>query len=156
MVSCLDHFPLDGELVWIGLRTERGAPLTEAGEVRADVESGLEGDRHSGSSGRRQVTILQSEHLQVISALTDMDVTPQMLRRNLVVRGINILAFRNSCFSIGEVVLEMTGLCHPCSKMERVLGSGGLNAMRGHGGLTATIRAGGRMRVGDPVRFVSR
>lgn len=45
-----------------------------------------------------------------------------MVRRSLVAAGINLLALKNTRFRIGEVVLETTGLCHSCSKMETNLG----------------------------------
>jgi MOSC domain-containing protein YiiM len=71
------------------------------------------------------------------------------LRRNLAIRGLNLLALKSRTFRIGEAVFQTTGQCHPCSRMEQVLGPGGYNAMRGHGGLTAQIIRSGWIRIGD-------
>jgi MOSC domain-containing protein YiiM len=67
--------------------------------------------------------------------------------------GINLLAFKDKQFRIGEVLLEYTGECHPCSRMEENLGPGGYNAVRGHGGITAQILKGGGIRIGDLVQI---
>ena len=93
--------------------------------VQIDLETGLEGDRFSGKSGNpRQVTLIQQEHLDVIAACLHRDaIPPAVLRRNIVVSGINLLALKHKTFRIGEAVLEFSGLCHPCSKMERELGA---------------------------------
>ena len=53
--------------------------------------------------------------------------------------------------NIGEVVLEITGPCEPCSKMEKLLSKGAYNAMRGHGGVNARVIKGGNLNLNDPV-----
>ncbi len=146
----------DGRLEWIGLRTAVRGAITapEAAELQADT--GLRGDhRAQRRGGRRQVTLIQWEHLPVIAALTGhTEVPPEWLRRNLVVSGINLLAFRERVFTIGDARLEGTGYCRPCSRMEEVLGRGGYNAMRGHGGITARVLTGAHIHVGDTVRLI--
>jgi MOSC domain-containing protein YiiM len=146
-----------GSLRWIGLRPARDVPMHAAEAAQAIAGQGLAGDRHAARQrsvpGNRQVTIIQAEHLPVIAALAGHgSVGPAQLRRNLVVAGINLLALQRARFSIGEVELEGTGPCHPCSRMEAVLGFGGYAAMRGHGGITARVLVGGWLRLGDDVR----
>lgn len=149
LAGLMQLFPQSGELVWIGVRPARGEPMITVNKVLADQRSGLIGDRYSGSSGKRQVTLMQWEHLSVLESIMGKAIVPELLRRNLVIKGINLLALKNQQFRIGEVVFQTSGLCHPCSKMEQLLGVGGYNAMRGHGGLTAQVLSGGLLRVGD-------
>lgn len=146
-------FPTLGELVWIGLRPARNAAMQTVEQVFAEADAGLIGDRYHGG-GKRQVTLIQWEHLAVLSSFTRRQVTPEYLRRNLAIRGVNLLALKNRTFRIGEAVLQTTGQCHPCSRMEQVLGPGGYNAMRGHGGLTARIIESGWLRLGDPLTIL--
>ena len=121
-------------------------------QVAVDPEVGLHGDRYGGRSGARHVTLIQAEHLSVIaSCLARPCVSPELLRRNFVVSGINLLALKGRVSCIGAVELQVTGLCHPCSRMEEVFGAGGYNAVRGHGGVTARVLAQGLICVGDPV-----
>ena len=160
------RFPRPGRLQHILLRPERHAPVVEVERALALAGRGIEGDRScrprppgSGVS-KRQVTLIQAEHLPAIAALVGRaQVPPALLRRNLVVSGINLLAARTLfkdrpvLIRIGEAVLEATGPCEPCSLMEEVLGPGGYNAMRGHGGLTARVLHGGWLQVHDVVSF---
>jgi MOSC domain-containing protein YiiM len=154
IAELLDAIPQVGRLEWIGVSPRPWAPILALQEVTASVGTGLEGDHHAGHGGRsqRQVTLIQHEHLPAIAALCGHpEVPPAWLRRNLAVSGINLLALKDRRFRIGAVVLEGTGECHPCSRMEEALGPGGYNAMRGHGGITARVLRGGSMRVGDQV-----
>lgn len=147
------RFPRVGRLEWIGVRPRYRAPVETVEDVKAIQDHGLIGD-HSGLSagGKRQITLIQQERLAVIAGLCRrQSIDPALLRRNLAVSGINLLALRDREFRVGEVVLLGTGPCAPCSRMEQVLGRGGFNAMRGHGGITAKVIRGGTIRAGDAV-----
>lgn len=140
----------DGRLDWIGLRPARKAPV--AAVPRAQItEAGLVGD-HRARPGKRAVTLLQAEHLPAITSYTGRPAAPEMLRRNLVVAGVNLSALRGRRLAIGGVVLRLTGPCAPCSRMEETLGPGGYSALRGHGGWCAEVLTPGALALGDLVR----
>jgi MOSC domain-containing protein YiiM len=142
-----------GEVVWIGLRPGRRQDLVSVVEADLDPTFGLAGDH--GRSRTRQVTLIAAEHLGAIAAyLGRTDVPPALLRRNIVVRGINLHALKDRTFRLGSALLQATGDCHPCSRMEEILGPGGYNAVRGHGGITARVLAAGQVRLGDPIDAV--
>ena len=155
----LATLPQTGSLEWIGQRPVRREPLVSVPEAELLTDSHLLGDHaRPKAGGKRQLTLIQHEHLGAVAGFLGLNapLDPGRLRRNLVVSGINLLALKNRQIRIGdEVILDITGECHPCSRMEKELGAGGYNAMRGHGGLTAHIAQGGRIRVGDVVRIVA-
>ena len=135
-------------MIWIGVRPSRKAPMNVLRTATLGL-TGLEGDH--ARAGKRSVTLIQDEHLGVIAALTGTAVTPINLRRNIVVAGINLLALRNRDVSIGGALVRITGIAAPCSRMEEILGEGGYNAMRGHGGVTGQVIAAGDITVGDDI-----
>jgi MOSC domain-containing protein YiiM len=151
LADLLATLPQAGRVAWIGVRPARRASLTAVAAVEAIAGQGLVGD-HYTHDGRRQVTLIQVEHLPAVGALLGRDApAAAILRRNIVIAGINLAALKGRRFRIGAALLEGTGPCEPCSRMEEALGPGGYNAMRGHGGITARIVASGRIRMGDAV-----
>lgn len=159
--ALLAAVPQVGRLQAILLRPERRGPVRGVPEAELLPGLGLAGDHRTATrapdpTSRRQVTLLQAEHLAVIAALTGRDeLDPGLLRRNLVVAAVNLASLRDRRFSIGEAVLEGTGWCHPCSRMEEALGPGGFQAVRGHGGITARVLTGAVIRTGQPVRVLA-
>ncbi len=153
LATLVAMFPRQGKVEWIGVRPERRAPLVSRERVEAVAGSGLAGDHYANkTNGKRQVTLIQAEHLEVVAQLLGVTRVPAAsVRRNIVVSGINLLALRQRRFAVGGVLLEGAGPCAPCSRMEEVLGPGGYNAMRGHGGIVCRILDGGEIRLGDAV-----
>jgi len=153
----MDNLPQVGKITWLGVRPARRSPVKEVDRVYADEASGLDGDRFLGTRNKtRQVTLIQHEHLTAVaSMLRKSTINPSDLRRNIVVKRINLLALKDRKFKIGQVILKGTGYCHPCSRMEENLGPGGYNAMRGHGGITAQILVSGTIKIGDRVALLT-
>ena len=148
----LATLPQQGKLEWIGLRPAKREAVLSVEQAVLTTASGLEGDRYAGRSGNRQVTLIQAEHLPVMASLLHVaEVPPELLRRNLLVSGVNLLALKGKRFEVGDALLEYTGLCHPCSRMEEYFGAGGYNAVRGHGGITARVLRGGDIIIGSRV-----
>ncbi|MCH5378098.1 MAG: MOSC domain-containing protein [Planctomycetes bacterium] len=154
--SLLESVPQVGRVEWIGVAAERRADIQPLQEAAVELNVGLTDDHHARSGkSKRQVTIIQQEHLDVVAKLLGREnVDPTELRRNIVVSGVNLLSLKRATFRVGDVVLQGTGPCAPCSLMEQNLGSGGYSAMRGHGGITAIVIEPGTIRIGDEVRFL--
>lgn len=143
-----------GRLEWIGLRSERRGEVVVVDQAEAVVSLGLAGDHRMKKTpgSARQVTLISSEYIQQICHHTEhASIDPRLLRRNLVISGMNMNLLRYQRLQIGDVILETSALCHPCSRMDEALGAGGTAAMFGYGGLCAKVIQGGLMQVGDAV-----
>jgi len=156
MSKLLKSIPQEGKVEWIGIRPKRRLDLIEVKEATITIEAGLVEDHYTSKKGKRQVTLIQAEHLQAVAGMLQQEtaISPFLTRRNIVVSGLNLIALKNRQFTIGdEVILEGTGYCQPCSRMEENLGAGGYNAMRGHGGITTRVIQGGVIQKGATIKF---
>jgi MOSC domain-containing protein YiiM len=143
-----------GSVSWIGLRPQRKADMLVVNNALATQGLGLEGDRrYTGNPGSaRQVTFINQEHIDLIAKFLKYEaIDPSVLRRNVVVTGINLVALRHQRFQIGDAVFEANAHCHPCLRMEQALGKGAVAAMLGHGGICAKVIQSGVISLGDQV-----
>ena len=96
--------PQEGKIEWIGIRPKRMAKVYYVSEVLANPDTGLEGDHfRKSSTGKRQVTLIQQEHLEVVTRiLSKSKIPPEWLRRNIVVSGINLLVLKKTAILGGR------------------------------------------------------
>ena len=150
LIDLQSNYSKPGRVENLFVRPARMQAVMVLDTVTALMDVGLEGDHYQNHGGSRQVTLIQAEHLEVLASLLGLDkIMPELTRRNIVVRDINLLSLKGKRFQVGQALLEYSGECHPCSRMENNFGPGAYNAMRGHGGITAKVVTGGIIKLGD-------
>ncbi|MCG8613060.1 MAG: MOSC domain-containing protein [Pseudomonadales bacterium] len=153
----LKHMPV-GEVMWVGVRPSKHQPVNELNEVHAIQGAGLQGDHRTkgNSNSLREITLICAEDIQLIRHyLKREQLSPQILRRNIVIRHFNLYAVKGQKICIGDTLIEITQTCPPCARMEKALGPGGFAAMMGHGGMCGKVLKSGKIQVGDPVKIHS-
>lgn len=145
---------MNAKVVWIGIRPERKAPVLSQSTVYADLQDGLNGDHVT--KPHRQVTLISQERLnKVAESLGIPFADPSLARRNILISGMNFDLKEGTVIQLGNAVLEITGPCLPCERMEENFGTGGRLAMADAGGLTARILLSGSITIGDALALVS-
>jgi MOSC domain-containing protein YiiM len=126
--------------------------------AQVTVEEGIHGDFRGGlkpGRNKRQVTLMAAEGWRDALRELNAAVSWEQRRVNLLVDGVSLEASEGAriLFDSG-LVLEVTGECDPCSRMEEV--ASGLKAVllpHWRGGVTTRVIEGGPIRVGDNVRI---
>ena len=115
---------------------------------------GIEGDRHavrSGARTARQVLLMDEQTLH------GLGLVHGQVRENVTVADVDLHGLEaGHRLALGDqVVLEITGHCDPCGRMDEVR-PGLRGELNGQRGILATVITGGLARVGDVVRAVER
>ena len=135
-------------------------PMVSVEEVEAVKDKGLIGDRwfdvkqfrfQNGKlkdfSHPRQVSLISSK--AIVKLKKKFDIEAIDLRRNLLVGGVEFEDCIGKKFSIGEVVLEGTGLCRACKHIDDVTFPGVKDILKDFGGLRAKVLKSGTIQCGD-------
>jgi MOSC domain-containing protein YiiM len=139
--------------------TAEALPMQRRNRVTVLPGFGLVGDRYATANGywsgddrvSRDLTLIEAASVERVAAETGMDVRVEDLRRNLVIRGVQLNELVGVRFRIGEVLVEGTALCEPCAHLARVIGKPILKPMVHRGGLRANILSPGEILRGDVV-----
>jgi len=142
-----------GKLLGIAMRARARAPMELRATIEIQAGAGLAGDVRHRSRGR-SVTVLSQEGWDAACAQLERDLPWTERRANLLVEGIDLREQTGSWLRIGQVVLEITGECDPCSRMDDA--SPGLRrALRPdwRAGVCCTVVTPGRLTLADPVEL---
>lgn len=136
------------EAIWLK-RAHRG-PMDEVSEATAIAGQGLAGS--VGRSRRRQVTIIEREVWEDLTARLGVDAPPSGRRANLMISGVRLARSRGRILRVGGVRLAIGGETTPCERMDEVA-PGLRDLMRPDwgGGVFAQVLDDGIISVGDAV-----
>ena len=120
-------------------------------EVAEITSMGIAGDHYAKPEGNRQVTLIAQDDVAEVAASVEFQGDAHLAcRRNIMVDTFPEDDLAGKMIGLGdEVILEITGYCSPCKRMEENLGEGAMDAFEKKAGWTAKVIKDGRIAVGD-------
>jgi MOSC domain-containing protein YiiM len=114
--------------------------------AQAVADFGLEGDRHARAGSHRQVLLIEKETLDALG------LAPGIVRENITTQDAHLMDLAaGQRLRLGrDVVLEVTGTCNPCSRMDEIR-DGLSQELADRRGVNARVVAGGPIRLGDAI-----
>jgi MOSC domain-containing protein YiiM len=127
--------------------------------AEVSVEAGIAGDhrgrRRPGSTGKRQVTLIERSDWEAATTAVGRTIPWHERRANLLVDGLDLPQVPGTRLWIGgDVVLEITCECDPCQRMDALV-PGLFEALLPdwRGGACTRVLVGGTIAVGDTIRI---
>ncbi len=147
---------MQGEIVSILIGEAEGGDLAAVDQAELVADKGIRGDRHFAQDPERAVTLIEEEAVADASKELGIALTPAMVRRNLVTRGIRLNDLVGKTIEVAGLRLYGTDYCHPCRYLGgRLSGERSVpdivKALTKRGGLTVRVLDNGRVALGDKV-----
>jgi MOSC domain-containing protein YiiM len=148
---------MTGTLTGIARHARPRGPIETLDAVEVTVEAGIAGDFRGavkpGGKGKRQVSLIEAGDWSAAMGELGHDLPWWERRANLLVDSLDLPQTPGARVRIGgDVVIEITTECDPCSRMEEILP--GLKAALTpdwRGGALGRVLSGGRIAIGDAV-----
>lgn len=143
------------EVVSIHIVREKKTPAESCDHVTIRTNFGIEGDYRSGKYQTGQITLIESEVMDMVSRELGYEIPAGASRRQIVVRGILLEESIGYKLRLGSVLVLIEERCKPCNNMEVMIGNGAKDAMNGQGGVRCRVIKGGDLHVSDAVTVES-
>lgn len=144
----------NGTVVALCISPTTKEPMQLVDSVEAIAGQGLRGDRYAsaegsfnrGTSGERQVTLINALFFDG-SGFEYVDS-----RRNIVTRGVELMWLIGRDFQIGQARFRGVKYCDPCDRPSKLSGRPGFRErFQDRGGLVAEVLEGGLIKIGDSI-----
>jgi MOSC domain-containing protein YiiM len=126
-------------------------PLEEVDEIECVAGHGIRGDRFYDyrDDYKGQITFFSLEVFERLrAAFPQIDKSPGVLRRNVIVSGVDLNSLIRQEFELQGLRFRGTAHCKPCFWLDTAFARGAEKALAGHGGLRAQILTSGRLKTG--------
>jgi MOSC domain-containing protein YiiM len=125
-------------------------PAVAVEELECVAGRGLRGDRFFDYKDdyKGQITFFSREVFDALRAhVGGSDLSPAVLRRNVIVSGVDLETLFDAEFEVQGVRFAGAGECRPCYWMDQAVGPGAEEFLQGRGGLRARILSSGTLRL---------
>lgn len=132
-------------------------PTELPGTIECIAGKGIRGDRFFNVRAHTEaaVTFLAAEAWDAACARAGTSAAPELARRNILVRGVELDRLRGEDFTLttgaGSVVFHGGRPAHPCAWMDTMIAPGMRKALVGRGGIRAGVLASGVLGLGEAI-----
>ncbi len=132
------------------IRPERRETPLRVNEAEITNEV-IKGDHYAKEDGKRQVTLIGSNDLAMAAETVGFQGDPHLaIRRNIMVDSLPDEDLKVKIIGLGDaVILEITGYCTPCFRMDENFGEGAFSSFEKKAGWAARVIECGSISVGD-------
>jgi len=124
-------------------------PMEEVEEALATPSQGFKGCIHGRPRSHRQILLMDSE------TLGRFGLAPGAVKENITTSGMDFQALATGMrMRIGEAVLEISGPCHPCPRMDDIR-QGLQEELKGQRGWLCRVLQEGTIRRGDAIALTA-
>lgn len=124
-------------------------PMREVSDVEVIKDKGFKGCIHGRPGSKRQVSLIDRE------TLDKLGLAPGVVKENITTRGLDLRSLATGCvLEIGSCVLEVTGPCNPCARMDEIR-MGLQQELKGQRGWLCCVKTAGMIRKGDRIEVLT-